>query len=160
MVEIEQVGPDDWKLVRDVRLTALQDTPDWFWATYEDEVEQPENWWREFIGSGGWFIAKAGDDPVAIAAGIRDPLLGDATRYLISMWVEPGTRRSGVGVQLIDAVVAWARADGAKEIRLQVTETNDVAARLYAKCGFEPTGRTEPLPRNPTLVERELRLVL
>lgn len=160
MIEIEQVGPNEWSIVRKVRLAALQDAPDWFWSTYEKEVEKDEDWWRYFIGAGAWFLARIDGRPVGIAAGVRDSRLGDSTRQLISMWVEPAVRRAGLGKMLVEAVVAWARADGAKELQLQVTKNNHAAARLYERCGFEPTGRTEPLPRNPALIEHEMRLRL
>jgi GNAT superfamily N-acetyltransferase len=160
MIEITQVGPDDWSIVREIRLAALQDTPGWFWATYEEEVEKPETWWRGFIDAGAWFVAQVDHHPVGIAAGIRDPELGDSTRQLISMWVEPHARGAGIGAKLVDAVKGWACDDGAKELQLQVTEDNDAAARLYERCGFKRTGRTEPLPRNPALIEHEMRLLL
>ncbi|MGH2747910.1 MAG: GNAT family N-acetyltransferase [Actinomycetota bacterium] len=160
MIEIEQVGPDEWSIVRKVRLAALQDTPDWFWSTYEEEVEKDESWWRSNIGAGAWFIAQIDGRPVGIAAGIRAAHLGDSTRQLISMWVEPATRGAGLGERLVDAVIAWARADGANELQLEVTNKNHAAAQLYERCGFEATGRTEPLPRNPALIEHEMRLRL
>lgn len=160
MIKVEQVGPDRWRTVREVRLAALRDSPDWFWATYEEEVDKPESWWRDFIRAGAWFVARADDRPVGITAAIRQPELGDPARQLISMWVEPAARGAGIGAKLIDAAAAWGRADGAKELRLQVTENNDAAARLYERCGFERTGRTERLPRNPSLIEHEMRLLL
>lgn len=101
-----------------------------------------------------------GQTIVGIAAAIRVPELEDSARLLISMWVEPDARRAGIGTKLVEAVKDWARADGARELRLQVTEDNRAAARLYERCGFEWTGRTEPLPRKPALVEHEMRLLL
>jgi GNAT superfamily N-acetyltransferase len=160
MIEIRRVGPDDWPTVREIRLAALKDTPDWFWATYEQEVEKPESWWRDFIDSGAWFLAQDENHPVGIAAAIRNPQLGDSVRQLISMWVAPGTRGIGVGARLVQAIKDWARADGARELQLEVTQDNHTAARLYQRCGFEATGRTEPLPRNPALIEHEMRLLL
>jgi GNAT superfamily N-acetyltransferase len=160
VIEIHRAGPDDWSTVRRIRLAALRDTPDWFWATYEEEVEKAESGWRDFIAAGAWFLAHLDDRAVGIAAGVRVPELGDSSRQLISMWVEPDARGRGIGSNLVEAVRTWARADGAKELQLQVTANNHAAARLYQRCGFEPTGRTEPLPRKPALIEREMRLSL
>ena len=80
MIEIRRVSPDEWMTVRKLRLAALMDTPDWFWATYEDEVGQPETWWRDFIAAGAGFIAFIEDRPVGIAAGIRAPYLEGSDR--------------------------------------------------------------------------------
>ena len=160
MIAIRQVGPDEWETVRTIRLAALTDTPDWFWATYEEEVDKPEAWWRDRIESGAWFIAFDDDRAVGVAAAIRAPELEDSDRQLISMWVSPGARNRGIGLELVDAVKAWARDDGATALQLMVTQGNDAAARLYERCGFRATGTTTPLPRNPALVEHEMHLRL
>jgi GNAT superfamily N-acetyltransferase len=160
VIEIRQVRADDWSVVREVRLTALRDTPDWFWSTYEEEADKPESWWRSFIDAGAWFIASAEGRLVGIAAAIGDSDLGDSTRQLVSMWVDPDARRRGVGTKLVEAVKAWTTANGVNELQLQVTENNHAAARLYEECGFTRTGRTQALPRNPSLVEHEMRLRL
>jgi len=155
---IKRIGSDEWRTVRRVRLAALKDTPDWFWSAYEEEVDKPESWWRDFIELGAWFIAYETDRPVGVAAAIAGPELHESDRQLISMWVAPEVRGQGIGTQLVEAVKAWARESGVRELQLEVTEGNGDAARLYERCGFRATGRTTPLPRNPELVEREMRL--
>lgn len=156
MFEISRAEPDDWKLVRAVRLKALQDAPDWFWATYEDEAGRPEAWWRDYIGAGAWFVAWKTDEPVGIAAAIYDESLGPAKRQLISMWVTPASRGEGIGAALVDRVKEWASETGIRTLQLEVTETNDAARRLYERCGFRATGRTAPHPRVPRLSELEM----
>jgi GNAT superfamily N-acetyltransferase len=160
VLEIKRVGPDDWSTVRKIRLAALRDTPDWFWATYEEEVEKPESWWREFIEAGAWFLACDHDRPLGIAAVLPAPGLEETARQLISMWVSPEARRQGVGANLIDAIKGWSRETGVRELQLQVTESNQDARRVYERHGFQATGRTEPLPRKPWLLEHEMRLKL
>jgi ribosomal protein S18 acetylase RimI-like enzyme len=160
MVGIRRVGSDDWQTVREVRLSALTDAPDWFWATHEEEVDKPETWWKDFIDLGAWFVAFESERPVGIAAAIRASELEDSDRQLISMWVAPAFRRLGIGRRLIDAVKEAARKEGVTELQLQVTETNTAAARLYERCGFQATGATTPLPRDPGLIEHEMRLRL
>jgi GNAT superfamily N-acetyltransferase len=160
LVDVKRAGLDEWSAIRDVRLVALQNTPDAFWATHAEEVDKPEAWWRDFIAAGAWFLAWDGDRPVGIVAVLRGPELGDTTRRLISMWVEPPARGAGIGVSLVEAAIAWARSDGAREVQLEVLEGNEPAARLYERCGFRPTGATLALPRDPKLIEREYRLHL
>jgi GNAT superfamily N-acetyltransferase len=160
VMEIRRVGSDEWSTVRKIRLAALLDSPDWFWTTYDEEVTKPERWWRDRITAGAWFIAQVGGRPVGIAAAISAPELKGSDRQLVSMWVEPGSRGRGIGSQLVEAIKTWALADGADGLQLQVTEGNHVATRLYERCGFQLTGRTEALARSPALIEREMRLVL
>ncbi len=160
MIEIVRVTPDDWAEVRDIRLAALQDTPDWFWATYEEEKDKPESWWRDFIGPGGWFVARETGGTVGIAAGVPHYRPRPKARALISMWVAPGSRGRGIGRKLIAAVADWARADGATVLELEVTTNNEVATGVYERFGFRFTGNTEPLPRKPLIIEREMMLEL
>lgn len=51
---------------------------------------------------------------------------------------------------------------GARTLGLWVTDSNTPAIRLYTLAGFVRTGRSEPLPSNPSLSEsfmlRALRL--
>ena len=158
--QIRRAGPDEWFDVREIRLAALVESPDWFCASYDEEIDQVESWWRRFIAAGAWFIAYAGDTSIGIAAGIRSRELEDSTRQLISMWVEPVARGRGIGGRLVDEVIGWARADGANEIQLQVTEGNEAARRLYEGRGFVATDRSQAHPRIPSLVEHEMRLRL
>ena len=146
--------------MRRVRLEALEDAPDWFWATYDDEVGRPERWWREFIDIGAWFVSLEEERPVGVAAAIRDAGLGESARQLISMWVAPPARNRGIGRALIERVKEWVRSEDVGELRLDVTDGNDDALRLYLRCGFQLTGHTTPHPRDPSLVEREMCLRL
>jgi GNAT superfamily N-acetyltransferase len=61
---------------------------------------------------------------------------------LVGMFVDGTARRSGVGLALVESVVAWARARRAACLALWVTSSNDAAIALYRRCGFQPTGAT------------------
>ncbi|WP_373489328.1 GNAT family N-acetyltransferase [Blastomonas sp.] len=52
----------------------------------------------------------------------------------------PGWQGAGLGGQLIDAVIAEARARGARVLYLCVYEVNRSAQRFYARHGFEKVG--------------------
>lgn len=54
--------------------------------------------------------------------------------------VAPAAGGRGVGRRLVDAVVAEARARGARKVTLRVLGPNTVARRLYVRCGFEVEG--------------------
>ena len=75
---------------------------------------------------------------------------------LISMWVAPPARGTGVEEALIEAVVAWVRSLGATHLQLWVTETNTPALGLYRRVGFVETHETQPLPSHPALTERRM----
>lgn len=160
MTKVRRVGGDEWTLVRELRLTALQDSPDFFWATYEEEAGKDETWWRGFISYGAWFVAFDDVRPAGLAAAIPDDESGEGVWGLISMWVAPGARGKGAGRRLVEEVIGWAQAEKRRGLTLWVTEGNDAARRLYERCGFTPTGRSQPLPRRPSLIEHEMSLTL
>lgn len=141
----------DWSVVRDVRLRALEDAPDAFESTYtREEAFTESDWTRRLTGeSGATFLARLGDRTVGIIGGWHD---GNVAQ-LVSMWVDPAARGTGVAGPLVDAVVDWGRSIGERRIHLWVTEGNASAMRLYERHGFVDTGRRQPLPSNPELTE-------
>lgn len=56
--------------------------------------------------------------------------------------VSPTMRGRGVGTQLLHGLIAYARREGYRSIRLDVIDTNPAARRLYERLGFVPV-RTE-----------------
>lgn len=156
-MRIRATNEADWEAVRDVRLRALEDAPYAFGSTIERERGRTEAEWRKWAGPGRWpngvtFVATESDRFVGLAAGFPEEDEPDAV-HLVSMWVDPSIRRTGVGRALIDAVVGWARERGARSVHLWVADGNDAATSLYRSCGFEPTGVRQPLPSNPTVDE-------
>jgi GNAT superfamily N-acetyltransferase len=72
------------------------------------------------------------------------------------MRVRPPARGQNVGEALITASMDWTRAHGHRILYLWVTDSNTAARKLYARCGFAPTGESQPLPSSPSL--REIRM--
>jgi ribosomal-protein-alanine N-acetyltransferase len=60
---------------------------------------------------------------------------------LLTVAVDPGHRRRGAARRLLDAVVAHARADGARTLFLEVGADNPGARTLYDSLGFGMAGR-------------------
>jgi GNAT superfamily N-acetyltransferase len=151
---IRVVQEEEWERARDLRLRALADAPEAFARSLEEEERLSESEWRNFVSpsdSRVWFVEATDDDEfVGMAFGFLDDPL--KTGYLGGMWVEPGSRRSGIGKRLVETVVEWARARGAVRIELEVNELTRPAVALYQACGFAPTGRSGPLPSDPSAI--------
>jgi len=143
------MGPDDWRLVRDVRLAALRDAPTAFESTYEREIAFGEADWRRRFGPRSvTFLAYLPEaSPAGMAGGLEDQA---SVVELVAMWVAPAARGRGVGEALVDAVSGWAKP---RDLHLWVTEGNAPARALYERCGFVPTGEREPLTSYPSLWE-------
>lgn len=156
-IRIERVLPDDWESYRDIRLEMLLDAPDAFWFTHADEVGHTEEEWRSQVER-AWLISAHLDGEVVGSAGLgtsAEPGLEERP-FLWGMYVSPRARGKAVGERLVCAVLDEARGRGLSEVFLQVTSANAAAVALYERCGFIPTGRTEPHPRRSDLVEIDM----
>jgi GNAT superfamily N-acetyltransferase len=154
MVLVRETTAEEWKVLRDIRLEALQDAPEAFGSTYADQAALEEADWRRAISRGGTFLAYVREENTAKPAGlVSGDLEHPNTVQLMSMWVRPQARGDGVGEALIDAVINWAKARNAASVHLWVIETNKYARMLYDRCGFSPTGERQPLPSNTDLIE-------
>lgn len=159
-VRIRLARPDDWERVRDLRLRSLEDTPDAFGGTFEEEVAHGEPevvaWIEGWKGAtNAMYLADADGELVGMAVGSRE---GSALHaHLYAMWVEPAWRAHGVGSRLVQEVLAWARSWGSRWVTLGVTENNDGASRFYERLGFADTGERQPLREGSPLEVRILR---
>jgi ribosomal protein S18 acetylase RimI-like enzyme len=160
MVRIEQITLDNVAIFKEVRLRALQESPWAFGSTYAREREFTDLEWKERLerwnGATGIGFVAMND---GIACGIAGALLDekDATRaQLVSMWTAPTHRRKGVGRLLVQEVVGWAMQRCVVLLQLMVTSKNEPAMRFYEELGFARTGRIEPYPNDPSLVEYEM----
>ena len=156
---------DEWQTYRALRLRSLIDSPGSFGSTLEHEQRKSDRHWSERLGSGTVsdldcpLIAEAASAPVGLAWG-RIHASDPHTAYVYQMWVDPGSRDLGLGRMLLEALVAWATAASAREVRLGVTVGNDAATRLYTRAGFLPVGQPEPLRPGSHLRSQSMRLDL
>lgn len=138
---VERIRPEDWPLLRELRLAALRDSPDAFGQSYDEAAHQSEAEWRataQASTSGdrrAWFIGREQPNgtPVGIVQARRRP---PDDCLLFSMWVAPEARRSGAGSTLVNAVEQWGRQWGAARIVLWVIAGNESATRFYDRIGF------------------------
>lgn len=141
MVDVRVLTADDAAAFQVVRLRALQDHPEAFGSSYEEEegfsVEQ---------------VAKGFGSPDSLMFGAfdADMLVGIAnlSRYgrvkmrhramIGAMYVVPEARGKQAGKALMDAALKHARSfDGLEDVVLAVTVGNDAARHLYVNAGFE-----------------------
>jgi ribosomal protein S18 acetylase RimI-like enzyme len=160
MIVIEQVSPRLVNEFKAVRLRALADTPTAFGSSFAKESQLTDADWLKRSTtwssdkSATWIALDEGT-PCGIIAGKFDDEIAQRA-HVLSMWVAPTHRRTGLATTLLDRVQAWAAASGANELRLMVTSKNDPAIHLYQKYGFTRTGYTEPYPNDPALLEYEM----
>jgi ribosomal protein S18 acetylase RimI-like enzyme len=160
LIAIKPITPQDAFVFKAVRLRALQDAPHAFGSTYATESQFTDSEWLARIErmngkAGVGFLAMDGE----AACGIAGSFLyeNDSTRaQLISMWTAPTHRHQGIGRQLINEILNWAHLRNARTLLLMVTSNNEPAIRFYERLGFTKTGRTEPYPNDPAVIEYEM----
>lgn len=101
------------------------------------------NPWDSIIAPGGQiYFARCGADIVGTAAAIAH---GPPRFELAKMAVVPTAQGQGIGRQLAEAVIAYARARGGRSIFLLTNSRLANAIRLYERLGFQH----RPVPERP-----------
>jgi ribosomal protein S18 acetylase RimI-like enzyme len=126
----------DAMLYRDIRLEALQASPEAFGSTFEVENAQPLSWFSDRLSSSAVLGAFRAAELVGVASFAVQP--GQKKRHkgiLWGMYVRPAARKTAVGRRLVEAVCNVARQQ-VELIQLSVVRDNEQARRLYARLGF------------------------
>jgi len=109
-IQIRRLIKADAPLFRQIRLEALELSPEAFGSSFEQESTQSLGHFEEVLSRSDVFGAFRGVDLVGVA-GYRTQ--GGAKQahkgYLWGMYVRPAARGGGVGRQLVQAVLAHAR---------------------------------------------------
>jgi GNAT superfamily N-acetyltransferase len=157
MVNIERLGEEEWDVYRDVRLASLEEAPAAFGSRLATERDRTEAEWRDRLKHRTQFVAREEGRPVGTVGCLAET---EGSIELVSMWVAPPVRGTGVADLLVD-VVAESRDRRCKTIVAWVSEGNERAERLYVRHGFARTGREQPvdIDRPVRGVEFEMRRV-
>jgi GNAT superfamily N-acetyltransferase len=150
-VQIRPVQPAEWAEVREVRLTALAQSPGAFFATLAQEQAYDEQKWRQRLAETAYFGAWEEDGPEPRLTGMvatfpearadgEDPAGPAACWHLVAMWVSPGRRGQGIADRLVEAVCDLARDRGAVRVALWVADANPRAQAFYRRLGFALSG--------------------
>lgn len=140
--ELVRIGPEDWREFRAVRLASLKDAPGAFGSLHADWVDAAEHRWRARLTDVPFtVVARSPEGPVGVVSGVES---GQAVE-LISMWVAPGQRGTGLAGRLMNEVIAWATARG-QQTCLMVRDDNVAAIRAYTRAGFVDQGVPEGWP--------------
>ena len=143
-ITVRPLGIDDWETYREVRLTALEESPGAFVATHEEEAAQPEEFWRNRMVRSTRLLAERDGAAVGIASvGPADDEPGVA--QLFGLWVDPEARGSGVATELVRAGAHAAVTAGNRQLLYWVGTENGRAVAFASGFGFRPTANRRPM---------------
>jgi ribosomal protein S18 acetylase RimI-like enzyme len=160
LIAIQRITPLNVCVFKAVRLRALQDAPHAFGSSYGRESQFSDSEWLARVermnGERGiGLLAMDGETTCGIAGSFLDK--NDPTRaQLVSMWTAPTHRQQGVGRLLVNEILKWAHQRKARSLLLMVTSNNETGIIFYERLGFTRTGRTEPYPNDPAVIEYEM----
>jgi len=164
-ITVRGLGEDEWEQYRSVRLSALEESPEAFVATADEERAYEEDFWRERMRRSQRLIAEQEGAPVGVAsigqaqqAGEKD---NDKVAELFGLWVAPGARGTGVATQLVQACADAARQQGRSHLAYWVGADNGRAVAFASGFGFRPTDSRRPMRvKGEDDAEDEIAMVL
>lgn len=133
---------------RSITLEALALHPDAYTSSAAERAARDASWWEARLApdpASNEVVLGAFDDTGALAGTVglsfEARAKGRHKVTLFGMYVTPRLRRAGLGEQLLNAALDYARArPHAKIIQLTVTEQNASARSLYERLGFAEFG--------------------
>jgi [ribosomal protein S18]-alanine N-acetyltransferase len=145
-VTIEPALRIDVPLIAELEKVAFSDP--WSVASFESVMDEPAAY-------------------VAVARAASERIVGYVVAWfaadegeIANLAVREPTRRQGIGASLLDAALGEGRRRGARNVYLEVRESNDAARRLYASRGFEELGRRRGYYKRPVEDAIVLRLAM
>ena len=150
--DLRRLTPADAAAHRTLMLEAYERHPDAFTSSTSERQGLPLSWWAERLPIGddaSSLVLGAFDDQGTLvgAAGlnVESRIKSRHKAVLFGMYVAPAARAQGLGRQLVQGVLAAARArPELRVVQLTVTQGNDAAQALYERCGFGVFG-VEPM---------------
>jgi ribosomal-protein-alanine N-acetyltransferase len=123
-----------------LRPATLDDVP--ALMALKDNGGHADNWRRDL--NSAFYALVATVDGAVVGMVVLTPLAvpGHANRIaeLTNLYVAEDHRQRGVGTGLVNAAIAFARAQQINGIILRIDECDEVAARLYTRAGFVSWG--------------------
>jgi ribosomal protein S18 acetylase RimI-like enzyme len=158
--DLHRLAPREWRRLRELRLSALRDSPNLFLHTFEDEVRFRRKRWRAEFDRGTWHVWCLDGVLIGLIGVTHETETKAVARYIEYVWVAPSHRRAGIASRMLAIVLNDLRAAGIRTALLWVLDGNAPAIRLYERVGFVRTNVIQPIVTRPGRREEQLKLVL
>lgn len=157
-MDVHALTEDDWELLQAMRLAALSEAPRVFGASAYREESFRETHWRMRLRSSPTWVAVHDNASVGMVSMIMEPGSPLDDRHMVSLWVEPNSRRQAVASTLVSTVAHAAWTDGARTLSVWIADDN-VPGRAFAlRSGFKATNERHAI--QPDEVRTEERYAL
>jgi RimJ/RimL family protein N-acetyltransferase len=144
MFSVELITDNQFARLRELRLAALRESPDWFAGDFAAESARSDEEWLEVLRRDYWFALLEDEKPVGLMA-ISDREAGRGTDcWLFSCWINPAYRGQGLLHLLMKRFDDECQLHGWRVQGLGVWPENVVAIKAYERIGFEQSGEPKP----------------
>jgi GNAT superfamily N-acetyltransferase len=144
-VTIRVLDQNEWERYREVRLAALEDAPEAFVASFENEASRGEEFWRERMARAIRIVAEREGKPVGLVGlGLHDdddPETGE----IFGLWTSPTVRGRRVARGLVSTAAQKASEDGCRLLYFWAVSDNASAVGFASSFGFRPTSKRRPV---------------
>ncbi len=142
-MSIRKLKPEDWVCWQDVRLEAIQATPENFGAAFEEESQFQQRDWQKFLAQHDVYGDFSDGCLVAIAGLSRETTRKKQHRATIfSMYTKPSYRGQGKSRALLTHIL-MSMPPEVEQVHLCCAHSNEIALAFYNSVGFKSYG-TEP----------------
>lgn len=144
-IGVRLLGEDQWSDYREVRLRALEESPEAFVASAEEESQFGEDMWRQRMRRSRRLLAERAAEVVGVVSVGSQRGGEEGVGELFGLWVAPEQRGHGVARRLLEAAAAQARKDSLRHLVYWVGTDNGRAVAFASSFGFRPTDSRRPM---------------
>lgn len=158
-ISVRVLGEEDWQQYRTVRLQALQDSPEAFLRTYEEESAYDEDYWRSRMRRSHRLVAKVDgvtQGTVSVGSAPHEAHAAD----LFGLWVSPTARNTGAAWRLVETAAQLAAGEGYSQMYYWVGTENGRGIAFASNFGFRLTShRRATRVRRDDIADQEIAFV-
>jgi GNAT superfamily N-acetyltransferase len=145
--------PRDVPALPEIEVQAAARFPDEDLSPAQRAQAMPESAFAVAAQEGRLWVAV--EEPRETPVGFAFARVVDGSAHLYEIDVHPEHGRMGLGSQLVECVIDWARDRGDAELSLTTFSHIPWNAPYYARLGFEPLAASEVGPEHKCLLEQE-----
>ena len=146
---IEILTSGKWQVLKDLWLEALQQNPEAYGSSYEEESIRSDEEWRQKFDAGPKYVARVGEMYVGLMGVQFEKKIKMAhSAQIVGVYVSPEYRGKGIGRTMMERALADLHANP-KIVRvgIGVNTLQEYAVKLYHDLGFKDYGPAEKVTK-------------
>lgn len=140
-IRIVKLNADQWEIYRDIRLKGLQEDPQAFGRSYDEEIKYDKEKWVQRTGGEYTRVAMENGEAIGTMSAYVAEQNGAKVAHIVGVFVAKKARGRGVGSKLLAEILKKLKENpDIKKVELSVNKDQVSAVGLYEKFGFKIIG--------------------